>query len=65
MAVHLKVVETFEAPARLPKENRSSGEAQGDLSLRLIRAFFRISDERARLGIVELAEEAADPVWDY
>ncbi|HEY0234090.1 MAG TPA: hypothetical protein VGC86_03395 [Afipia sp.] len=65
MAAHLKIVETFEAQTRPPKENRPSGEAQGDLRLRLIRAFSKVSDEQARLRIVEMAEEAADPVWDY
>lgn len=65
MAVHLKVVETFEVQTRPPKERRRSGETQGDLGLRLIRAFSKISDEQARLRIVELAEGAADPIWDY
>ncbi|HEY0219318.1 MAG TPA: hypothetical protein VGC26_06075 [Afipia sp.] len=65
MAVHLKVVETFETPTRPPNENRMASEAQGALHLRLIRAFSKISDERARLRIVELAEEEADPIWDY
>ncbi len=65
MAAHLKVVEAFEPQIHPSIENRRSIEAQGDLRLRLMRAFSKISDERAKLRIVELAEEATDPIWDY
>jgi hypothetical protein len=65
MAVQLRVVESFETQPRPRTEKRQSSEAQGDLRLRLIRAFSKISDERERLKIVELAEASADPIWDY
>ena len=65
MAVHLRVVENCGAQVRPRTEPREAGEAQGDLRLRLIRAFSKISDERERRRIVDMAEEAMDPIWDY
>ncbi len=65
MAVHLKVVENCGAQARPVAQPRQAGEAQGDLRLRLIRAFSKISDEQERLRLVEMAEEAMAPLWDY
>lgn len=65
MAVHLKIVETFEPQIHPALEKRRPGDSQGDLRLRLIRAFSQISDEQARLRIVKAAEEASDPIWDY
>lgn len=65
MAVHLRVIENCGAQVRPVAEPRQTDKAQGDLRLRLIRAFSKISDERERLRIVEMAEEVMDPIWDY
>ncbi|RTL49662.1 MAG: hypothetical protein EKK40_15035 [Bradyrhizobiaceae bacterium] len=65
MAVHLRVVENCGAQVRPSAEPRQTDKAQGDLRLRLIRAFSKISDDQERLRIVQIAEEAVDPIWDY
>ncbi len=65
MAAHLRVVETFGAEnARSPKTPQSN-EQQGDLPLRLMRAFRNISDHEDRLKVIRIAEALGDPIWDY
>jgi hypothetical protein len=65
MAAHLKVVETFGTETPRSPQIAKSNEQQGDLSLRLMRAFRNISDQEDRLKVIRIAEALGDPIWDY
>lgn len=65
MAAHLRVVETFGTENTRPLQAAKSGDSQGDLSLRLMRAFRNISDQEDRLKVIRIAEALGDPIWDY
>ena len=65
MVAYLKVVEGFDTEDFSPAQTPRSGDAQGDMSARLMRAFRKISNEEDRLKIVRIAEALGDPIWDY
>jgi hypothetical protein len=65
MAAHLKVVGTLGTENLHSPQIAKSNEQQGDLSLRLMRAFRSISDHEDRLKVIRIAEALGDPIWDY
>lgn len=65
MVAYLRVVEGVETEDFQPAQAARSGDSQGDPSLRLMRAFRKISDEEDRMKIVRIAEALGDPIWDY